>query len=217
VQNVVDLWQYCAVLIGPRAASCYKRVSILIRGEKMKKLLLACAAVAGMAGAVDAAVLPFTFSNNGGTGLGTDNGASPVYDFSLTLSSNANNVGGINTTYTATAPEGVKVDFNWAYFTIDVDGSAFDPFGYFVGGTFTTLTANLAAPAIQGAASSFIVAAGQDFGFWSGSVDADLGRSTGTVFGTITPVPLPAGGILLVGALGGLMALRRRKEAALAA
>ncbi|MFW2541560.1 VPLPA-CTERM sorting domain-containing protein [Primorskyibacter sp. 2E107] len=45
----------------------------------------------------------------------------------------------------------------------------------------------------------------------SGSLDFQISEGA---FQNIAPVPLPAGGLLLVGALGGLAALRRRKKAA---
>jgi hypothetical protein len=45
---------------------------------------------------------------------------------------------------------------------------------------------------------------------------ADIGFGTGASSGatfTLAAVPVPAGGLLLIGALGGLAALRRRKVA----
>ena len=48
------------------------------------------------------------------------------------------------------------------------------------------------------------------------STDGQKSRAAATIFANVTPtaVPLPAGGLLLLGAMGGLAALRRRKTAA---
>jgi hypothetical protein len=54
-------------------------------------------------------------------------------------------------------------------------------------------------------------------GISGGTFDTVVLRSVGSnafEFGALSAVPLPAGGLLLLGALGGLGALRRRKKAA---
>ena len=61
------------------------------------------------------------------------------------------------------------------------------------------------------ASFGFVVDVGQSFGFYTLATDGILGSSTGVAYGNLAPIPLPAGGLLLVGALGGLAALRRRK------
>lgn len=184
----------------------------------MKKTTLLATILAGSVLALPAHAIsvPFTLETNGGTGTGTitEPFASPIYDFSFTLTSNNNGSPGIITSYGATATDLIEVTYTWAYFTIDIDGSGPDPFGYAI--DFATpadivqLTADLPAPAIQSGSGSFIVQPGQEFGFGILSTDGRLGPATATVFGNITVVPLPAGGLLLLSGLGALAAARRR-------
>jgi hypothetical protein len=72
----------------------------------------------------------------------------------------------------------------------------------------------IAPPAFQNGLFSFNVAAGHSYGFYMLATDGILGSSNGTIFGNtdVAPVPLPAGGLLLIGAMGGLTVLRRRKS-----
>lgn len=70
------------------------------------------------------------------------------------------------------------------------------------------------------AADAFTTAlAAETLGFWFGDQawganNFRLKSATLEVSGTVSPVPLPAAGLLLLGALGGLAAVRRRKTEA---
>lgn len=172
--------------------------------------------VAASALSVGAAnAVTFTFDPNGGNGTGVDNGPSGAFDFAVTLVSNNNGTAGLFTTGTAVADHAYTVSGVWQYSTNDVDGSSFDPFGYFIDSVLVNLVQlsvnGVPAPSFQNGVFSFVVDVGQSFGFYTLATDGILGSSTGVAYGNLAPIPLPAGGLLLVGALGGLAALRRRK------
>ncbi len=180
---------------------------------------LALAAVAALSlVATEASAATFTFDSSGGNGTGVDNGPTGAFDFAVTLVSNNNGTGGLFTTATALATVGQVVSGVWQYSSNDVDGSSFDPFGYFIDSVFVGLvqlsTNGDPSPAFQSGVFSFNVANGQNWGFYALATDGVLGSSTGVAYGDISPVPLPAGGLLLLGALGGVAALRRRKAMA---
>jgi len=182
----------------------------------MKHLASGVLALALSAGVASAAT--FAFSNGGGNGTGTDLGAVGGYDFGLALVSNNNGVGGLFTTFTAVgAGAGENVSGDWNYATFDIGGSTFDRLGYFIDDVFTTLvqlSANgIPFPAFQSGSFSFDVAGGQSYGFYMLASDGILGGANGTILGNLAPIPLPAAGFLLIGALGGLTVLRRRKTA----
>lgn len=68
-----------------------------------------------------------------------------------------------------------------------------------VGGDYFVLGSNFSGPA---------AAVGELFLYnW----DSNTGDNSGSIEATVSAVPLPAGGLLLLGALGGIAALRRRK------
>ena len=78
---------------------------------------------------------------------------------------------------------------------------------------------NVATDALTGGNSFAHSVATETFGFWfsewtSGADAFKLDFATLTVKGVPTAVPLPATGLLLIGALGGIMGLRRRRKAA---
>lgn len=181
-----------------------------------RKTLLGMAVVAAM-GVGAAEAVTFNFDPNGGNGTGVDNGPIGAYDFAVTLVSNNNGDDNIFTTGTAVADQAYTVSGVWQFSTNDVGGSSFDPFGYFIDSVFVNLvqlTVNgVPAPSFQDGVFSFVVNAGQAFGFYTVATDGILGSSSSIAYGDLTPsaVPLPAAGLLLVGALGGLGALRRRK------
>ena len=171
--------------------------------------------VAASALSVGAAnAVTFTFDPNGGNGTGVDNGPSGAFDFAVTLVSNNNGTAGLFTTGTAVADHAYTVSGVWQYSTNDVDGSSFDPFGYFIDSVLVNLVQlsvnGVSAPSFQNGVFSFVVDVGQSFGFYTLATDGILGSSTGVAYGNLAPIPLPAGGLLLVGALGGLAALRRQ-------
>ena len=186
----------------------------------LKKTTLAAVAAlslvfaGGLTESVSAATA-FTFSNGGGNGTGTDLGTVGAFDFGLQLSSNNNNVVGLFTTFTATSLVAESISGFWNYSTNDKNGSTSDRLGYFIDNVFTTLVQlsvnGIPAPAFQNGVFAFNVNAGQNFGFYMLATDGKKkGSANATIFGVAT-VPLPAGGLLLLGALGGIAALRRRK------
>jgi hypothetical protein len=176
-----------------------------------RNFVLAAATVLTMGLATTTAqAVTFTFSNGGGNGTGNILYAS-ASDFGLVLLGNNNGNSAITASFSATPATHVTVTGGFTYQTTDGRGTALDPFGYFVGTTFTQLSQNILNKLTQVGTFSFNVAAGQNFGFWITSTDGKSGKSTATVSAAV--VPLPAGGLLLLGAMGGLAALRRRKTA----
>ena len=184
-----------------------------VRGAVASAVLVAMSLTA-------ASAVTLTFSNNGGDGTFTPLGA-PGFTESFLLSSNNNGTGNINTVFSgSTGLETAVVTGNWNYTTFDIGGSSFDPLGYFVGAVYTALSAP-GNPffSSQSGTFSFVVPVNTTFGWVLNATDGILGKAYAGIAANIvtTPatVPVPAGGLLLVGALGGLAALRRRKAAAL--
>lgn len=182
----------------------------------MKEYLVAAALSVGlMAGAADALPVDFDFSAGGGDGAGLE--LSSIGDFYLVMTGNDNGAASITTAFTSTMTYAydVMVSFSWNYITTDIDGSFWDSFGFFVDGSGQTLTIDDPRNDVQGGNFSFLVSAGQTFGFFILSKDGMEGAAMASIFGEVdpAPVPLPAGGLLLLGAIGGLAAVRRRKAA----
>ena len=179
----------------------------------MNYLKIAAVAGALAVAGTSASAVTWTFDNGGGDGTGQDlsnpNGA---YEFQLELESNDNGVSDILTTWTATAMEWIKVAGEWAYSTNDIDGSSFDVFGYFIDDVFTQLSIDDLEPiGAHSGTYSFLVESGSTFGFYMQNFEGGFGSAEATAYGNISAVPLPAGGVLLLTALGGLVIARPRK------
>jgi len=217
---VLTLWQWCGGIRTAERLVCTQ--DILLRAKigcfEMKSLTkyLASGALAlALSGGV-ASAATFAFSNGGGNGTGTNLGAVGGYDFGLALTSNNNGTAGLFTTFTGVgAGAGENVSGDWNYATFAIGGSTFDALGYFIDDVFTALfqlsTDGIPFPAFQSGSFSFDVAGGQSYGFYMFANDGILGGANGTILGNLVPIPLPAGGLLLLGALGGLAVWRRRK------
>ena len=158
-----------------------------------------------------ASAVTVTFNNNGGNGVGVSTGPG---DF--TMVGNNNGSAKIDTTWSGvTASTGLTISGIFTYSTADKRGSAKDAFSYFIGSVYTALSVTAAAPAIQNGVFTLVVPANTVFGWVLKSTDGKRGAASVAIYTDIASVPLPAGGLLLIGALGGLGALRRRKGAAL--
>ncbi len=186
----------------------------------MRRFLVAVAALLISATASHAAIMwtgTFTPSTNGGSGSIVDlTGRAFNPAFTLT-GSNFGSLGSVVTTYTADAPPAPPpfwlVEFDWVYSTEDTCGSWMDPFGYIIDGVQTQLSTDAPAPAFQSGMTSFVVAAGSNFGWYIDATDDQFGPAEVDVFATITAVPVPAAGFLLFGALGALGIAARRRTA----
>lgn len=167
---------------------------------------------------VMASAVTLTFSKGGGNGSGTDLGAQGAFNYAFAFSSNNNGHKNRPSIWSGTtgATENLVVTGNWQFSTNDKRNASKDPLGYFIGAVYTALSYPKKAPAFESGTFSFLVPANTTFGWVLDSVDGKKGRSNATIFADIeqASVPLPAGGLMLVGAIGGLAALRRRKGAA---
>ena len=181
------------------------------------KSILAAAALALVAPFANAAVFtdctPFSAVTNGGSGIAQEVAAGPQVDCAFQLISNNNGTGGLDTAWIATATADMTVVFDWDYETFDVDGPAFDPFGYIINGVKTQLTDNAGPDNQDGTGETFNVLAGDIFGWYIEATDGILGAAVDTTAANFSPIPLPASALLLLGGLGGLTVLRKKKKA----
>lgn len=182
----------------------------------MKEKLVALATALSLAFLANPAkAVTFTPDLGGGDGevIDLDPGA---FQFAFTIVSSNHGLEDQLTKAVATAgPKPIRVSGVWNFSTQDVDGSSFDPFGFFIGSELTQLsTDGLLPPAFHNGSFLFNVAAGETFGFYALSTDGEAGRSSTSVFVNVSAIPLPAAGLLLLSALGGLHLLRRREERA---
>lgn len=106
----------------------------------------------------------------------------------------------------------VRISFSWTYATSDVDDNPFfDPFGVLTGNGHTQLTDD-GGPVNQGGTASFVVGAGEVFGFYAQAIDGDFGTAT-TRIGEfrVDEIPEP-GSLLLLAAAVATATLARRRQ-----
>lgn len=162
-----------------------------------------------------AAAVTVTFSDGGGNGHGQslEDGA---FDIAVAMTSNNDKTPDkVSTWGGISGDQALTVTGFWNYSSQDKRNSKKDPLGYFIGSDYFALSTLKNPPAIQDGTFSFTVAANTAFGWVLASKDGKKGRAAATIFANVetASVPLPAGGLLLMGALGGLAMMRRRKKA----
>lgn len=114
--------------------------------------------------------------------------------------------------------EVVTVTFSWAVKLVDISLGLIDSnddMEWSVnGGSWTHVGATIPTPVVIGAnnVTSFSVRASNVNTFFG--LVPELNDNFTLASATISPVPVPAAGLMLVGALGGLAALRRKRKAA---
>lgn len=167
---------------------------------------------------VMASAVTLSFSDNGGNGSSTNLGPHGGFDYKIEMTSNNNKQAGHSSVWdgTTVAFENLLVKGVWKFRSNDKRNASHDPLGYFIGAVYTALSHSKKGPGLQTGRFSFLVPANTTFGWVLDSTDGRKGSSEAKIFVKIRPatVPLPAGGLMLVGAIGGLATLRRRKGAA---
>ncbi len=160
-------------------------------------------------GTAKAVTLDFSLHTGGGNGSVIDTTGGTHDVFFLLAGSDSNTRSSVITQYTTTSgAEDLIVRGNYHYFSDDIYGAAFDPFGYVNNGVFTQISQS--APQFQMGNFFFIVEAGNTFGWYIDAVDDRLGAGAVIVGAIIQPVPPPAAAWLLLGAVGLMGAVRRR-------
>ncbi|WP_432472338.1 hypothetical protein [Amphritea sp. HPY] len=116
------------------------------------------------------------------------------------------------TDFTIAAVAAGSVSFDWDYTTLDGSAS-YDPFGWVLNGVFTQLTDDTLSG--QSGVESFLVAAGDIFGFRVATEDSGFGAGTAVISNFSAPevsaVPVPAAIPLFASALGLFGLIRRRQ------
>lgn len=134
---------------------------------------------------------------------------------SITLTSGDDGSGLLsNADFTITAAATGTISFDWLYRSFDSGGSpAFDPFGYLLNGVFHTIVNT--GPNPQSGSTSFLVNAGDVFGFRAHSIDSQYGAARIWIsnFNAPAAANVPEPEILALLGLGWAVAIgpRRRK------
>lgn len=104
------------------------------------------------------------------------------------------------------------LSFHWSYASTDLDGPAFESFGYFVDDSFTQLS-DPAGAATQSGDRSLTIALGSRFGWYVDCSDCISGNAVSTI-SSVQAVPEPSTFALLGFGVATLAARRRRASAA---
>lgn len=100
------------------------------------------------------------------------------------------------------------LSFHWSYLSNDLDGPAFESFGYFVNDSFTQLS-DPAGAASQSGDRSLSVSVGSRFGWYVDCTDCISGNSVSTI-SSVQAIPEPSTLALLGLGVATLAARRRR-------
>lgn len=114
-----------------------------------------------------------------------------------------------DTYYTDTFAEAATLTFQWHYSTLDVGEGELDPAGYVLNGIKTLLSGSSG----ESGTTTLSLAAGDNFGWYVHSNDGIGGAGSLSVTASIAAVPEPSTFAMLLGGLGLLSALARRKRA----
>jgi uncharacterized protein (TIGR03382 family) len=158
----------------------------------------------------------FVFDNDGGLGF-VDTGSAPTivalygHDFNPEGEEQNPYPENIITSFLVTVTSNATFEFYWGYLTTD-DGPSYDPFGYYLNGSFFQLTDD-AGDILQTGFESVVLQPGDVFGFYIDSTDGCCGGSLGIISGDPIEgeVPEPATGLLAAAGLGVAALMRRRR------
>ncbi|MFZ6053123.1 HYR-like domain-containing protein [Halocola ammonii] len=129
-------------------------------------------------------ITPWVFTSTSGDGFGEAN------EDGLTLESSDSGTLVSQIVALTSAAKALTISFDWDYLTTDVDGPAYEEFGYTLDGVFTQLSDNAGANDQSGSAS-FEVPAGSEIAFIINATDDQLGSAVANVTNiTITATPL---------------------------
>ncbi|MFZ6053555.1 hypothetical protein, partial [Halocola ammonii] len=115
-------------------------------------------------------ITPWVFSSTSGDGFGE------VTEDGLTLESSDSGTLVSQIVALTSAAKALTISFDWDYLTTDVDGPAYEEFGYTIDGVFTQLSDNAGANDQSGSAS-FEVPAGSEIAFIINATDDQLGSA----------------------------------------
>lgn len=182
----------------------------------MKHMLVALAAVCGLAcGSAQAeSVVGFTgdFDPVNWTAVVGTGGAAPSMDNSFLSITSPRPDDFDETSISILVGKLARISFSWAYVTSDEDDDPFyDPFGVITANGYQQLTEDGGA-LNQGGNASFIVDAGEVFGFYAQAIEGDFGTATTRVGNfRVDYIPEPTSLLLMAAALAAATAARRRQ------